>query len=292
MNKTIRKKAYAKLNLGLKTLYKRNDGYHELKMLMINIDLYDELIFKQNNEVYVKCNKNICKMEENIVFKAALLMKEKYNVKDGVLIKIKKNIPDGAGLGGGSSDAACTILALNKFWDLNLTKCELLNIASEIGSDVPFFLYSKIAIVKGRGEKIETIDADINEDIILVIPDLKCSTKRVYECHKIKESDNSIDNIVSNLNSNFEDYLFNDLEESAKSAYPIYELDAIKKDIEKLGYKKALMSGSGSAIFGIKIDKNIKKQKCVYKALKKKYKSFKILNCKTLSYCKEGIGSV
>lgn len=276
------KKAYAKINLGLKTLRKRDDGYHELEMVMINIDLYDTLYFSLSKDVRVLMDNDICKMEDNIVYKAATLMKNTYNVKDGITIKIEKHIPDGGGLGGGSSDAACAILSLNKIWDLNLNINELNKIASKIGSDVSFFLYNKLSIVKGRGEIVLPLDQTIDEDIILVIPKLKCSTKDIYMNHVIKENNNSIENIAKNINTNYFDYLFNDLEDTTKKIYKEYQLDSIKKDLIKYGCVASLMSGSGSTIFGIK-DKN-KEFNC--QEFERKYNDCKIIYCKTISSCK------
>ena len=276
------KKAYAKINLGLKTLKKRDDGYHELEMVMVNIDLYDALYFALSKDIKVLMDSDICKMEDNIVYKAATLMKNTYNVKDGITIKIEKHIPDGGGLGGGSSDAACAILSLNKIWDLNLNINELNKIASKIGSDVSFFLYNKPSVVKGRGEIVLPLDQTIDEDIVLVIPKLKCSTKDIYMNHVIKENNNSIENIAKNINTNYFDYLFNDLEDTTKKIYKEYQLDSIKKDLIKCGCVASLMSGSGSTIFGIK-DKN---KEFNYQEFERKYNDCKIIYCKTISSCK------
>ena len=276
------KKAYAKINLGLKTVSKRDDGYHELEMVMVNVDLYDTLCFKITKDLEVVMDNSICKMEDNIVYKAALLMKNKYDVKDGVTIEIEKHIPDGGGMGGGSSDAGCTILALNQLWSLNLSKDELIDIASQIGSDVCFFLYNELSLVKGRGEIVEPIGKSINEDIILVIPNIKCSTKDIYQNHVVKDSLNKISNIVNNIEGDYYKYLFNDLEVTTKKIYKNYQLDQIKKDLIECGCIASLMSGSGSTIFGIK-DKN---KEFDGRSFSKKYSDCKIIYCKTISSCK------
>ena len=160
-------KAYAKINLGLKVLGKREDGYHELEMIMVNVGLHDVLYFKISEDVMVIMDKTICEMEDNIVYKTAMYIKNRYKVQQGVKIKIKKKIPDGGGMGGGSSDAASTIIALNKLWNLGLNKKEMLEVAAKIGSDVPFFIVNKLSFVKGRGEKIEEIDKKIDDNIIM-----------------------------------------------------------------------------------------------------------------------------
>ena len=278
----IKKKAYAKINLCLNTLYKREDSYHELEMLMVNVDLFDILYFKKSDDVIVTMDKEVCKMEDNLVYKTAMYIKNKYNVNQGIDIKITKNIPDQAGLGGGSSDAACTILSLNKIWKLNLSENNLIDIASHIGSDVPFFLYNKLSVVKGRGEKIEAVDKDFNQNILLLIPDTKCSTKLIYQNHVIENHDKKVSDLVFNLDKNYYDYMFNDLEKTASLIYPDYKLQEIKQLLIDIGCKTAMMSGSGSAVFGIGINLNKKE----IKELREKYSNYSIYYCKTISSCK------
>ena len=115
----MRYKAYAKINLSLKVLKKRDDGYHDLDMLMINVNLYDTLVFRKSNEVLVTMNKDLCNMEDNLVYKTIIKIKRKYNIDKGIEVYIKKGIPSMSGLGGGSSDAALTICVLNRMWALN-----------------------------------------------------------------------------------------------------------------------------------------------------------------------------
>ena len=174
-------RAYAKINLGLKVLGKRSDGYHELEMIMVNVNLYDTLKFKKANSISVLMDKNICEMENNIVYKTAKFMKEKYSVDKGVNIFIKKRIPDGGGMGGGSSDAANTIVALNKLWGLNLTRKDMYEIAEHLGSDVPFFILNRLSVVKGRGEIVHPINKSIDSKILIALPGLRCSTKNIFE---------------------------------------------------------------------------------------------------------------
>lgn len=278
----IKKKAYAKINLCLNTLFKREDNYHELEMIMINVDLYDELCFKESNDVIIEMNKDVCKMEDNIVYKTVMLIKNRYHIDKGIKIRIKKNIPDQAGLGGGSSDAACTILALNDLWNLNLKENELLDIASTIGSDVPFFIYNKLSIVRGRGEKIETVEKEFNKDIILLVPNVKCSTKEIYKNHIIESHNSNVLDFISNLENNYYDYMFNDLEKTASNLYPEYKLADLKNLLIKIGCRKAMMSGSGSAVYGI----GYKPNKQQIKELRKFDKDLSIYVCKTISGCK------
>ena len=277
-----KEKAYAKINISLKTLKKREDGYHDLDMLMVNIDLYDVLYFKKAKDVKVSMNKDICKMEDNIVYKAALLLKNKYQVNDGIDIYIKKNIPDGGGLGGGSSDAAKTLLVLNQMWKLNLDISELEKIASQIGSDVCFFLYNCLARVKSKGEIVEKVNKHFNKDLVLIMPNIKCNTKAIFQNHTIKESGNSIDDILMHLDDNYEMFLFNDLETTTKQIYQDYKLDEIKDYAKQIGLDACLMSGSGSSIFAL-CNKNIKRKITL---LKNKYPQYLIVACKTISSCK------
>ena len=280
MNDVIIKKAYAKINLGLKTLYKREDNYHELEMIMINVDLYDVLRFEKSDDLIVCTDVFVCDMKANIVYKVAKYIKDKYHIKEGIKISIEKHIPQGGGMGGGSSDAACTIKALNDIWDLGLDMVGMASIAAIIGSDVPFFLYNCISKVFGRGEKVIPIDKKIETDIILVLPCLKCDTKLIYKNHIIKENDNKISNIIEKCD--YYNYLFNDLEETCKKVYRDFDIDKIKNDLIKCGCKSALMSGSGSTIFGI-IDCSNDFDISSFKDI---YKNYNVLYCKTISSCK------
>ena len=277
-----KEKAYAKINLSLKVLNKRDDGFHNLDMLMVNISLFDILYFKKAKDIKVSMNKDVCEMEDNIVYKTAFLLKNKYNVNDGIDIYIKKNIPDGGGLGGGSSDAATTLLVLNEMWNLNLSIEELSDIAAGLESDISFFLYKHIARVKSKGEIVETLDKRLDEDIALIIPDVKCNTKKVFQNHVIEENDKSIDELINNLDGDYYKYIFNDLEDTSKKVYEEYKLDEIKENTYKIGFDAVLMSGSGSTVFAL--SKQAFKQKI--KTLKKLYPQYLIIACKTISSCK------
>ena len=134
-------KAPAKINLHLEVLKKRDDGFHDISSLFTLIDLYDNIVFKRNKDKISLKETN--PIEDNIVLKAATLIKDLYSIKDGVNIELTKSIPDQKGLGGGSSDAAATLVGLNKFWDLKISPRELIDIALQLGSDVPFFIFGK-----------------------------------------------------------------------------------------------------------------------------------------------------
>lgn len=278
-------RAYAKINLGLKVIGKREDGYHNLEMIMINVNLFDTLKFKLNSKINVSMNKNICEMEKNIVYKTAKYIKEKYNVEKGVNIIIHKRIPDGGGMGGGSSDAATTIIALNKLWDLKLTRKDMYEIAEHMGSDVPFFILNRLAVVKGRGEIVEPINKNIDSKIIIVLPNMKCSTKEIFENYVKEENENDINDIYNALDNEYYKFLFNDLEKTVMNLYPGYILKNIKNDVEKKFDCKVLMSGSGSSFFVL----GKKRMNNIYKYIRKQYPDLNIIKNKTISYCKHDI---
>jgi 4-diphosphocytidyl-2-C-methyl-D-erythritol kinase len=146
--------APAKLNLVLEVLGKRDDGYHEIRSLVQAISLSDVLYFEIANDISLECTETALQTQDNLVIQAAELLKITYDFKKGVKITLKKQIPWSAGLAGGSSDAAATLLALNKLWKLKLKVQDLLAIAAQLGSDVPFFIQKGTALVEGRGEKI------------------------------------------------------------------------------------------------------------------------------------------
>ena len=268
-------KSYAKINLSLKVTGVREDGYHNLDMLMININLYDVLKFEKSNCVKVDMDKDVCKMEDNIIYKTVMYIKEKYNIKEGICVYVKKRIPQGGGLGGGSSNAASTIIALNKLWDLKLSEDEMISIAKKIGGDVPFFIVDSFSRVQGIGESIKEIDIPFNKKIVLVIPNIKCDTKNVYNHWRVL-SNNDIDDIDLNNYDN----LFNDLELATIEAYPEYELGKIKKVLISNGCKSALMTGSGSCVFGI-YDRTINMKK-----IKEQLSDCAVIKNKTISSCK------
>lgn len=276
-------RAYAKINLGLKVLGKRDDGYHELEMVMVNINLFDSLYIKKDKIDNVIMNKNICKIEDNIVYKTISYIKKKYNINECVKVRIIKRIPDGGGLGGGSSDAASTIIGLNKIWNLCLSQDEMVEIAMSIGSDVPFFLYNCLSHVKGRGERVYPINKEIKEKIILLFPKIKSSTKEIFNNYIDNDNSNKIENITENIdNKEYYKYLFNDLEDTTMKVYPSFNLKEIVEYGQAIGVKKVLMSGSGSTIFAIGMDKYSKQ----VGQFKRKFKEIKVLRCKTISCCK------
>jgi 4-diphosphocytidyl-2-C-methyl-D-erythritol kinase len=179
----INLKAPAKINLVLEVLNRRDDGYHEIRSLMQTINLYDELSFELDNKVYFESDCKELSGNSNLVYKAVELVKEFTGYERGVSIKLQKNIPVSAGLGGGSSDAAATILALNCLWDLKLEKSSILKLAALLGSDVPFFINRGTAVVTGRGENLTPVAGFYNYWYVILTPKIKVvqdKTKIMY----------------------------------------------------------------------------------------------------------------
>ena len=179
----MRMKAYAKVNISLDIVGKREDGYHLLRMIMQNIDLYDDItIEKQKEGIVIECNKSYVPTDErNLAYKAAMLFKEKYNIQDGVKIKIIKNIPVSAGLAGGSTDAATVLKIMNKLFNVNASNEELKDIGLKLGADIPYCIDGGTALCEGIGEIITPIKGFKDKILVLVKPSFGVSTKEVYK---------------------------------------------------------------------------------------------------------------
>lgn len=271
----IKEKAYAKINLFLNVINKRFDGYHDLEMVMASIDLFDILSFKplSNSEIVIESNVTITtKTEDNLVYKIACYMQKEYNITSGVFIEIDKNIPIAAGLGGGSADAAATLRGLNKLWKLNLSLEQLAEIGLLFGSDVPFCIYNKLCIAKGRGEDLVFLDKKLNLPILLINPNIKISTKdvfsRVKQEHIVEHKINDMTGGIYNGNlSLIARGLYNSLEQIVFEMEP--RISEIKNQMVALDIDGVLMSGSGATLFGISKDK--KKLKSAYEVFNDQY---------------------
>ena len=255
-------KAPAKVNLFLEILGKRDDGYHEIETIMQEIDLADSLQFEETQEgVTLECNdKNIPANQDNLVCKAANLILEECGIKKGVLINLEKNIPVGAGLGGGSSDAATTLKALNSLWKVGLNNEELMEFAAKLGSDIPFFINGKTALCRGRGELITPVEVRNRMDYIILFPRVHISTETIYKNLKIdltkKRKDVSffLDALKYSEVASISKLLFNRLEEIIFATYP--DLLQVKSTLESFGFCGLSISGSGSAFFGLCNDRH------------------------------------
>ena len=177
----IKEKAYAKINLFLNVLKKRFDGYHDLEMVMASIELNDLLTFKKDNTGKISITSDVeitSKEEDNIVYKIAIFLQEEFQVNDGCSIHIKKNIPIAAGLAGGSADAAATLRGLNRLWKLHLSLDDMAKLGINFGADIPFCIYNKLCIARGKGEELVFINKKINTPVLLVNPNIRISTKK------------------------------------------------------------------------------------------------------------------
>lgn len=250
-------KAPAKINLSLDVLHKRDDGFHEVEMIMTTVDLADriDLFELDENKITVEVSEGYVPNDErNLAFQAALKLKERYQIKKGVSIYIKKNIPVAAGLAGGSSDAASTLKGLNDLWQLGLSLDELAVIGAEIGSDVSFCVYGGTALATGRGEIIKKISSPPPCWVILAKPPIGVSTADVYGKLKLDEIKHcDVREMIAAIEKNdFEqicDRLHNVLEDVTFKLHP--EVRHIKEQMKKFGADGVLMSGSGPTVFGL-----------------------------------------
>ncbi|MBC1291539.1 4-(cytidine 5'-diphospho)-2-C-methyl-D-erythritol kinase [Listeria booriae] len=268
----INVKAPAKINLSLDALYKRKDNYHELEMVMTTIDLADRLQLVLLEKDCIKLDVKahfIPDDKRNLVYQAAALLKERFQIKQGVAITLDKSIPVAAGLAGGSSDAAAALKGLNQLWDLNLSLEELADLGAELGSDIPFCLYGGTALATGRGEVIEPLPMMPNCWIVLAKPSISVSTPGVYRDLKVGEvkHPNTKGMVQAIQDGSFEgicDNIGNVLETVTLVKHP--EVKRIKEKMLEFGADTALMSGSGPTVFALV--KQYSRAKRVYNGLR------------------------
>lgn len=243
----------AKVNLFLKVLKKRSDGYHDIITIMQPVSIYDEILLDitDGSGIFIESdNKNIPLDRTNLAYRAAETFLNETGIKRQIHIKIKKNIPVAAGLGGGSSNAASVLMGLNKITSSKLSKDELMKIGAGLGSDVPFFISGRSVIATGRGEKLEEIEIP-KFWYILINPGFHVSTAWAYENLPLTKNKEDINiSLLKKRLENFSiDYLANDLEKVTAKKYP--QIEEIKVFLKGLGAKGSLMSGSGPTVFGI-----------------------------------------
>jgi 4-diphosphocytidyl-2-C-methyl-D-erythritol kinase len=267
-------KARAKINLSLDVVDKREDGYHELEMVMQQIDLYDVLTFKKSDDIIIACdNPYVPNDERNIVHKIVEKVQTYKNIKKGLTIHIEKNIPVSAGLGGGSTDAAATLVAYNRLYDLKLTREEMIDISKAIGADIPFFFYGGCCLAKGIGEKLTPIQGFNKGWLVISKPNIGISTKEVYGDldYRLIVDHPETDQMIAAVNQDniyqIAKYLSNVLEPVVFKRQIIVE--KIKNKMSDYGALGALMSGSGPSVFGIFKDYDAGKN--AYRNLKKVY---------------------
>lgn len=267
----MNRKCFAKINLTLDSLYKRDDGYHEIDTIMARIGLFDELEIKPNDKGEFNYSSNlteICPLEDNLIYKAWKLLKDK-TTNPGVDVYLKKNIPLAAGLAGGSTDAAEMIKGLNELWNLNLSKKEMQEIGVKLGADIPFFFENSPARAKGIGEILEPFTNTLDMKILLVNDGTEISSAEVYKKladYGQVENDLIVEKLKNGDNSAIF-YFENVMEDVVTDIHP-HLLD-IKNEFLNNGAEVTLISGSGASIFGIFMDDDSIDN--AYKNMAKKY---------------------
>ncbi len=255
----IKRLAPAKINLFLEVEGKRKDGYHNITTLFLKIAFYDKLFFKKRDKgIKVFCEHSLLPADpqENLVYRAASLMRKRLTKDKGIEICLKKNIPVGAGLGGGSSDAAATLLALNDIWGLRFSEKELCAMGKKLGADVPLFLIPDSAVLaKGIGDRLKPFKVREKYWIVIINPGIFVSTRDIYEAlpGNLTKTGFDVKLLIHALQvadlETIGNTLFNRLETVVFKKHKI--LAKIKKKLSALGVRAVLMSGSGSVIFGV-----------------------------------------
>src|SRR5437660_10483987 len=260
---TLKLPAFAKINLGLRVLGKREDRYHELDTIFQTISLHDTITFAAtDSEVVLSCDdRSLPTGPANLVYRAAEALRERFASKKGARIRLEKRIPAQAGLGGGASDAAVTLLALTHLWNLEVNRTDLLDVASSLGADVPFFLFGGTARGTGIGNKITPLPETDEKFVLIIKPNTNISTARAYQslnsCSltttkgKTILSSSQPDEIFGSFNP---EALENDFERVVFELAP--ETERVKIALMNAGADAALLAGSGSAVFGIFASKN------------------------------------
>lgn len=256
--KEIAVKALAKINLGLDVVRKREDGYHEVKMVMQTIHLFDRLEMKKTQADEITMTTNLAFLptnENNLVYKAAKLLKDEFAIKDGIHVRLHKHIPVAAGMAGGSTDAAAVLYGMNRMFELGLTREELMQRGVKIGADVPYCIMRGTALAEGIGEKLTALPPMVKCPVLIAKPQISVSTKFVYENLKLNEGivHPDIDTLVSDIEAKdlpgIAADMGNILETVTIPNYPV--IAQIKDLMKEQGALNAMMSGSGPTVFGL-----------------------------------------
>lgn len=272
-NNDISLKALAKINLGLDVVRRREDGYHEVRMIMQTIQLYDRLDIKRTHEPGIQIQTNLSFLpvnENNLIYKAAKLLMDEFSITDGVSVKLDKRIPVAAGMAGGSTDAAAMLIGVNRLFSLGLTKRQLMERGVQIGADVPYCIMRGTALAEGIGEALSPLPPMVKCPVLIAKPSISVSTKFVYQNLKLDDTtihpdiDRLIDDIKAKNLHDIAAHMGNVLETVTIPNYPV--LDEIKKHMLSNGAVGALMSGSGPTVFGLFDDEDTAKK--AYKAMR------------------------
>lgn len=272
-NYDISLKALAKINLGLDVVRRREDGYHEVRMIMQTIHLYDRLDIKRTKESGIQIQTNLSFLpvnENNLIYKAAKLLMDEFSITDGVSVKLDKRIPVAAGMAGGSTDAAAMLFGMNRLFSLGLTKRQLMERGVQIGADVPYCIMRGTALAEGIGEELSPLDPMVKCPVLIAKPSISVSTKFVYQNLKLDDTTvhPDIDLLIEDIKAkNLHDiaaHMGNVLETVTIPNYPV--IDEIKKHMLSNGAVGAMMSGSGPTVFGLFDDEDTAKK--AYKAMR------------------------
>lgn len=257
---TIIRNAYAKINLGLDVLRRREDGYHEVKMVMQTISLHDVLTFEETEQAGIVLVTNDRPelpedAQDNLVYKAANLVRETFGIDQGVRITLEKNIPIAAGMAGGSTDAAAVFHGLNELWGLSMSTERMQELAVRLGADIPYCIMGGTALSEGIGEKLTPLPSPPDAVVLIAKPQISVSTKYVYEnlhADQLRQHPD-IDGMVAAIREGsllgITERMENVLETVTQTAYPV--IGQIKELMRKEGAMNSLMSGSGPTVFGI-----------------------------------------
>lgn len=258
-------KALAKINLGLDVLRRREDGYHEVKMIMQTISLYDELELRKTKHPGIQVKTNLYYLptnENNLVYKAARLLMDEFHIEEGISIQLQKKIPVAAGMAGGSSDAAAVLWGVNQMYGLGLSREDLMERGVKLGADVPYCVLRGTALAEGIGEKLSVLPPMPKCYILIAKPGISVSTKFVYEnlhANDLRpEQHPDVDAMIQAMKEKdlalLASRMGNVLETVTVPAYPV--IDEIKRCMMEQGALGSMMSGSGPTVFGIFDDKS------------------------------------
>lgn len=251
-------KALAKINLGLDVLRRREDGYHEVRMIMQTIHLYDKIQIRKLPKPGIEVSTNLYYLpvnENNLAYKAAKLLMDEFQITEGVHIGLKKHIPVAAGMAGGSSDAAAVLFGVNRMFRLGLSRQQLMERGVKIGADVPYCILRGTALAEGIGEKLTSLSPAPKCPVLIAKPPISVSTRMVYENLKLDESTvhPDIDAVISAIEAGdgraMAEHMGNVLESVTCVRYPV--IGQLKDTMMRYGAMNAMMSGSGPTVFGL-----------------------------------------
>lgn len=254
----IKLKALAKINLGLDVVRRREDGYHEVRMVMQTIHLYDQLLIQKSETPGIQIHSNLSFLpvnENNLVYKAGKLLMDEFDIHTGVSVELNKRIPVAAGMAGGSTDAAAMLYGMNQLFGLKLKRKDLMERGIQIGADVPYCIMRGTALAEGIGEKLSSLPPMVKCPVLIAKPAVSVSTKFVYQNLKLNEQTPhpDIDALITDIRNSDLDNICADmgnvLETVTIPNYPV--IAQIKEQMLKSGAKASMMSGSGPTVFGL-----------------------------------------